>query len=223
MGHRTVQVDWWDALAHGLPFEYPSSISWCCCQYYCLHWLIHQILMKMYTGIRKYWLFMYLFSFKYNVHVRNLILVRVLNQYVNIRFNNLLTNLSYWCESLLLLSCNFSLYGVEKTLTTQTLKCGDKLNSCWHTYFLTLRRGISLACCTSKWSSLTCCLTSGGTGLQQATMPWGSLRRDKENTVQDVLSKKLVNLTCTEVYKKFETKFNLLTWGAPQISWSSYE
>lgn len=44
----------------------------------------------------------------------------------------------------------------------------------------TFRRGISLACCTSKCSSLTCCLTRGGTGLQQAMMPWGSLRKTRE-------------------------------------------
>lgn len=47
----------------------------------------------------------------------------------------------------------------------------------------TLRRGISRACWMRRCNSLICWRTSGGTGLQQAMMPWGSLKRDEKNSV----------------------------------------
>lgn len=40
---------------------------------------------------------------------------------------------------------------------------------------LTLSRGISRACWIKRCISLICCRTRGGTGLQQAMMPCGSL------------------------------------------------
>lgn len=107
------------------------------------------------------------------------------------------TNLSYGRESLFLLCCNFSL---QKSLQEEKMcsvwvsgapsligdwtrrNISDITPSADAPSLLTFRRGISLACCTSKWSSLTCCLTSGGTGLQQAMMPWGSLGRSRQNT-----------------------------------------
>lgn len=47
----------------------------------------------------------------------------------------------------------------------------------------TLRRGISRACWTRRCNSLICWRTRGGTGLQQAMIPWGSLKRDEKNSV----------------------------------------
>lgn len=93
-----------------------------------------------------------------------------------------LTNLSYGRESLLLLSCNFRLResGKRYFLSAHQAPLQTGVLTVPNPHKRTFRRGISLACCTSKCSSLTCCLTSGGTGLQQAMMPWGSLRKTKE-------------------------------------------